>query len=213
MVINGVITSTTLCKLTEVGDSFGSWCFCIFNNKINKICLQKQLSNLKRTLMHLLFILIYSISLFCFLNLFQITELISTCFVLHLANTENQVTSRKILSIVGIAILHIFASGVDQFISNVFRGEGYPHQVVFSKNYFQIGFSFFFFFCEIPKVVRDLGFMVPDIMHLILPTYLLRQTRRESFTSRPFYRDKMLRKDVAGMIVGIIILFVICTLL
>lgn len=59
----------------------------------------------------------------------QITELISTSFVLHLANAENQVTARKTLSIVGIALLHILASGVDQFISNVFRGEGYPHQV------------------------------------------------------------------------------------
>lgn len=61
----------------------------------------------------------------------QITELISTSFVLHLASVDNVVTSRKTLAIVGIAILHILASGVDQFISNVFRGEGYPHQVSF----------------------------------------------------------------------------------
>lgn len=60
----------------------------------------------------------------------QITELISTSFVLHLANAENVVTARKTLTIVGIASLHILASGVDQFISNVFRGEGYPHQVL-----------------------------------------------------------------------------------
>lgn len=46
-----------------------------------------------------------------------------------MANVENVVTSRKTFAIVGIAILHILASGVDQFISNVFRGEGYPHQV------------------------------------------------------------------------------------
>ena len=79
-----------------------------------------------------------SFSLFCIQKIFiwnsafppfQITELISTSFVIHLANVENQITSRKALSIVGIALLHIFAGGMDQFISNVLRGEGYPHQV------------------------------------------------------------------------------------
>ncbi|KAJ6642361.1 hypothetical protein Bhyg_07309, partial [Pseudolycoriella hygida] len=58
---------------------------------------------------------------------FSITELISTIVVIHLANNENQVTSRKTFCIVGISILHITASGFDQFISNVFKGEGYPH--------------------------------------------------------------------------------------
>lgn len=53
--------------------------------------------------------------------------------VMHLANIEHQVTSRKTFCIVGISILHITASGVDQFISNVFQGEGYPHQV--NKSY------------------------------------------------------------------------------
>lgn len=59
----------------------------------------------------------------------QITELISTGVVIHLANNDNQVTSRKTFCIVGISILHITASGFDQFVSNVFKGEGYPHQV------------------------------------------------------------------------------------
>lgn len=53
----------------------------------------------------------------------------STSVVIHLANTDHQVTSRKTFCIVGISLLHITASGVDQFISNVFQGEGYPHQV------------------------------------------------------------------------------------
>lgn len=60
----------------------------------------------------------------------QITELISTCVVLHLANIENLVTPRKTLCIVGIAVLHIIASGFDQFIANVFKGEGFLHQVL-----------------------------------------------------------------------------------
>lgn len=61
-------------------------------------------------------------------SLFQATELISTAVVLHLANNDNAVTQRKILCIIGIALLHILASGVDQFISNVIHGEGYAHQ-------------------------------------------------------------------------------------
>lgn len=49
--------------------------------------------------------------------------------VLHLVNRKNEVTSRKILCVSGIAILHIIASGFDQFIVNVFVGEGALHQV------------------------------------------------------------------------------------
>lgn len=44
-------------------------------------------------------------------------------------------TSRKTFCIVGISILHITASGFDQFVSNVFKGEGYPHQVSFKLVY------------------------------------------------------------------------------
>lgn len=141
----------------------------------------------------------------------QITELISTSFVLHLANVENVVTSRKTLAIVGIAILHILASGVDQFISNVFRGEGYPHQVIgsfFETNIIQLQFCL-----EMLQVVRDLGFMIPDVMHLMLPLWLLRQTRKESFSTRPFYRDRNLRRDVVLMFFMVAVLFTICTFL
>ena len=54
----------------------------------------------------------------------QLTELFSTTFVLHLANKENIVTSRKVLCIIGTSLLHIIAGSVDQFIQNVFLGEG-----------------------------------------------------------------------------------------
>lgn len=52
----------------------------------------------------------------------------------HLANLENIVTPRKVLCVVGIAILHIVASGFDQFIANVFKGEGLLHQVHINLN-------------------------------------------------------------------------------
>lgn len=118
---------------------------------------------------------------------FTVTELFSTAFVLHLANTSNLVTSRKILCIIGTAILHIVAASVDQFITNVFLGEGYMHQIL-----------------------RDVGFMIPDIAHLVIPLYLL---RRESFATRPIYRDRTLRKDIIIMFTIITILFIICSLL
>lgn len=66
-----------------------------------------------------------------FVSPFKITELLSTGVVLHLANTDNAVTPRKTFCIVGIALLHILASGFDQFVSNVFQGEGFAHQVSF----------------------------------------------------------------------------------
>jgi hypothetical protein len=65
----------------------------------------------------------------------QLTELFSTTFVLHLANKDNYVTSRKVLCIVGVSLLHIVAGSVDQFIQNVFLGEG-AERKSFGKMYF-----------------------------------------------------------------------------
>lgn len=109
---------------------------------------------------------------------------------MHLANTTNTVTSKKVFCIVGIAILHITASSFDQFFMNVVRGEGYAHQIV-----------------------RDIGFMVPDILQLIIPLWLFRKTRKESYSTRPFYRDRNLHKDIVAMLFFVLALFVVCTIL
>lgn len=38
-----------------------------------------------------------------------------------------------------MAILHIIAGGFDQFVGNVFKGEGMPHQVQITlKNFYEI---------------------------------------------------------------------------
>ncbi|XP_066589937.1 uncharacterized protein [Prorops nasuta] len=79
---------------------------------------------------------------------FSSTELISTLLVIHLADNKNTITHRKAFGIAAIAILHILAGGWDQFFTNVVRGEGYAHQVV-----------------------RDLGFMIPDILHVAIPLW------------------------------------------
>ncbi|CRL06422.1 CLUMA_CG019491, isoform A [Clunio marinus] len=118
---------------------------------------------------------------------FTLTELFSTTFVLHLANKENYVTSRKVLCIVGVALLHIIAGSVDQFIQNVFLGEGYLHQIV-----------------------RDVGFMIPDIIHLVVPLVVL---RRETLINKPLHRDKTIRRDILCMFGFVGILFFIVSLL
>lgn len=110
--------------------------------------------------------------------------------MIHLADTTNLITSKKIFGIVGIAILHILASSFDQFFLNVLKGEGYAHQIV-----------------------RDIGFMVPDILQVILPLWLLKQMRSESYSIRPFHRDRNLHKDIVTMLFLVIALFAICTIL
>lgn len=120
----------------------------------------------------------------------QITELFSTVLVMHLASTTNVVKPKKVFCIVGVALLHILAGSFDQFFMNVVRGEGQAHQVV-----------------------RDIGFMLPDLLHLFIPLWLLRQTRNESFSTRPFYRDRKLHRDIVAMLCLVSLLFVLCTIL
>lgn len=69
---------------------------------------------------------------------FSITELISTMFVVNLADAKNPVTHRKALTISGIAVMHILAGSWDQFITNVVRGEGYAHQVILMRELINI---------------------------------------------------------------------------
>ncbi|XP_011049339.1 PREDICTED: uncharacterized protein LOC105143052 isoform X2 [Acromyrmex echinatior] len=59
---------------------------------------------------------------------FTITELISTAWVVSLADKKNPITHRKAFGIAAIAFLHIVAGGWDQFFENVVRGEGHAHQ-------------------------------------------------------------------------------------
>ena len=60
------------------------------------------------------------------------------------------------LSFFSVATLHILASGWDQFVENVVKQEGELHQVM-----------------------RDIGFMLPDILHIYLPWLELKQMAKE----------------------------------
>jgi len=86
---------------------------------------------------------------------FTVTEVVSTVTVLYLVNKDHQVTPRKVLIIMSVAALHILASGWDQFVENVVRQEGQLHQVM-----------------------RDLGFMLPDVLHLLIPWFELKEMSR-----------------------------------
>lgn len=88
---------------------------------------------------------------------FVVTEIIATLFVLHLCDVRNEVTSWKIFSIISINLVHIFVSSMDQFIYHVISGSGTNFQSS-----------------------RDICLMVPDVLHIIIPTIeLLRHARRK----------------------------------
>lgn len=53
--------------------------------------------------------------------------------------------------------------------------------------------------------------MIPDVLHLLVPIWLLRKTRKESYTARPFYRDYALRRDTFGMLFIVASLLFFCT--
>lgn len=133
----------------------------------------------------------------------------------------------------GIALLHILASGVDQFISNVIHGEGYAHQVrkgapihfLFIINATVAGSAqnvddmicadmmFDFRFAIRSQVVRDLGFMIPDVLHLLIPFLALIRARLDSHSTRSFWRDCKLHKDIAATFFMVVTLFTVCSFL
>ena len=83
---------------------------------------------------------------------FSCTELFSTITVLKLADVNVELTSGRLLIILDIAVLHVLTSGWDQFVTNVIKQEGGLHQVL-----------------------RDLLFMIPDILHIAIAVYQLFQ--------------------------------------
>ncbi|KAK2587594.1 hypothetical protein KPH14_003722 [Odynerus spinipes] len=104
-------------------------------------------------------------------------------------NKKNPITHRKTFGIVAIAILHIVAGGSDQFIANVVRGEGYAHQVV-----------------------RDLGFMIPDILHVAVPLWSMQWKNAYNLPGSST-RDPSIRRDLAYMLGMILIGLCVCTIL
>lgn len=81
---------------------------------------------------------------------FCITEIIVTAVVLNLCNEKNELKAWKMLLILAINLVHVIVSSSDQFIPHVLQGYGTSFQNA-----------------------RNIGLMIPDILHLIIPAYEL----------------------------------------
>ncbi|KAK3592783.1 hypothetical protein CHS0354_003225 [Potamilus streckersoni] len=84
---------------------------------------------------------------------FSATELIATVFVVKLCDSNVKVTLEKVVPIVSISCIHLFVGGLDQFVAQLLLGEG----TLFQK-------------------FRNLGFLFPDFIHVIIPTFELYRT-------------------------------------
>jgi len=117
---------------------------------------------------------------------FSVTELSSTLMVLHLVNKNNfRDVPKKLLFIISMALLHVLASGWDQFVNNVIKFEG-----------------------EIHQILRDLGFMIPDILHIFLSWMELKDlAKRRGCPPSHLWRDKEV--IAAASMVGILWLIAI----
>ncbi|XP_046684181.1 uncharacterized protein LOC124369984 isoform X1 [Homalodisca vitripennis] len=94
---------------------------------------------------------------------FSVTEVVSSAQVLLLADRQVGLTVARTLPVVTIAFIHILASCSDQFFHNVLQGEGYSYQVV-----------------------RDIGFMISDLLHVMIPLWHLKNQKQ---TNRIQNRD------------------------
>jgi len=106
-----------------------------------------------------------------------------TVLILPLCVVTNSPTPRRCLAILTIAIFHIVTASYDQFISNVMRGVGAWHQLS-----------------------RDVGFMLPDILYVVIATHwwiqLLKHCPHRGFVSR----DELLLAVVCVMLLFILAL-------
>ena len=118
---------------------------------------------------------------------FSLTELVSTCIVLHLADVNTEVTSTKLLLIMDIAILHVLTAGWDQFVTNVIKQEGMLHQVL-----------------------RDIFFMIPDILHIIVPIF---EFFRLSRAKRRPVTNLISNEQFFGSVLLVSALWIVCLLL
>ena len=84
---------------------------------------------------------------------FSFTELVSTIVILISCDKMKNLQPHYLVIIIGIAILHIFASSTDQFLENVLLKKGRGFQIS-----------------------RDLGFMAADLVHVMIPVGLLRMS-------------------------------------
>ena len=103
----------------------------------------------------------------------------STVLVLGQVNTDRSPSARSMLAVVVIAGAHVFAAGRDQFVDNVLYGSGADHQRA-----------------------RDVGFMLVDVLHLIIPYLTLR-----SMISTARWRDVLSSDELLLSLVSVVLLW------
>ena len=91
---------------------------------------------------------------------FSITELISTILVVLACDSSRPIHRMELLVVIDIALVHIITSLGDQFWTNIIQNRGMRHQRL-----------------------RDLGFMIPDLINLIVPNFYLRQLAERKRTT------------------------------
>lgn len=60
---------------------------------------------------------------------FTVTECVSSGIVLYLIDLKHFLTHRKLLIVLGISLVHVYCSSIDQFVQNVLWQRGHVHQV------------------------------------------------------------------------------------
>lgn len=115
---------------------------------------------------------------------FSFTELVSTVVVLKLADASVELSSTKLLIIIDIAVLHVLTGGWDQFVTNVIKQEGQLHQVL-----------------------RDLLFMIPDVLHIIIA--LLQMCKLATAKKRPV-THLISNEQFFGSVLLVSALWVVC---
>ncbi|XP_025107411.1 uncharacterized protein LOC112572096 [Pomacea canaliculata] len=113
------------------------------------------------------FLMYYNEEVYSFFThhfVFMVTELLSTVIVLVLANAKNPLNHRQI-GVVGIGLTHVLVAGLDQFVAHLIRGQGKAFQNA-----------------------RNIGLMVPDLVHVIIPSLYyyrhMRSTNAKMFDDR-----------------------------
>ena len=114
--------------------------------------------------------------------IFSTTEILSTVCVFKMMHNNSKLDNILLLIIFDVSIFHILSSSLDQFIVNVLLRRGYLFQTV-----------------------RDLSFMIPDVLHAFISFTFL----RSNFRSSQNEIRALQRSHIYFSIVAVLCLFVI----
>ena len=91
---------------------------------------------------------------------FSMTEILSSVLIVLMCDQSRALRWPELLAVIDIALVHIITSSGDQFWTNIIRNRGMWHQRV-----------------------RDVGFMIPDLINVVVPLIYLWQLARQRRTT------------------------------